>query len=102
WRGRSETKAAGELPELREVLLLSEDWNTLAGRMFTGVYNESGSDLTLRRRTGATTILAAPEPTVMIPSKGVALEIVGRAFPEDLAASDFNLGEGVTVVSAQR
>jgi quinohemoprotein amine dehydrogenase len=102
WRGRSETKAPGEAPELREVLLLSDDWNTLAGRIFTGEYNETGADVTLRRRTGATEVLAAVDPAVMVPSKGATLELDGRGFPDDLKATDFNLGEGVTVTAAKR
>ena len=102
WRGRSQAQTADEPPELREVLLLSEDWNDFTGRIFTGEYNEIGVDVRLHRRTRATAIHATKNPAVMIPSLGHPLELEGEGFPADLAAADFSLGAGITVTSAIR
>jgi len=102
WRGKSETLATGEAPVLREVLLLSDDWNTLHGRMYTGEYNELGLDITLHRRSDQTRIFAIESAQLVIPSKGNEIELLGTGFPSRLPAEDFHVGAGVTVQSVER
>ncbi|MBK7876829.1 MAG: quinohemoprotein amine dehydrogenase subunit alpha [Planctomycetes bacterium] len=102
WRGKTETTSAGEEPELREALLLSEDWNELRGRLFTGEYSEVGLDVTLRRRTALTGIASIDDAAVAIPSSARVLDVRGSGFPAALAAADFHAGEGVTITAAER
>lgn len=102
WRGRSTTLASGEAPSLREVLLLSEDWNTMHGRLYTGEYNELGMDVTLHRRSDQTRIFAIENGQLVIPSKGTEIELIGTGFPSRLSAGDFHIGAGVTVQSVER
>ena len=105
WRGRSELKgdAAGVRPgPLKEVLLLNDSWDHMKGRLFNGAYNEFGIDIALHRHTGATRIFGATKPAVMIGIENHTVELIGEAFPSDLVAADFNLGEGVTVHAARR
>ncbi len=102
WRGRSETTAPREPAELREVLLLDEGWETLTGRIFTGDHNELGWDVSLYRRSEETRLFTADEAALKAPSSGNSVFLFGTGFPEDLAASDFTLGAGVTVTGARR
>ncbi len=102
WRGRSETTAPREAPELREVLLLDETWGSMRGRIFTGEHNEFGIDVTLHRRVAEPRIFGADDAAVMIPSTGHRVLVHGSGFPEDLSAEDFHLGDGVTVTAARR
>jgi len=102
WRGRSTGDAAGEAPELREVLLLSDDWNELDGRIFSGEYNEIGADVKLLRRTGVTSIERVENPALAIPSQANALVLLGENFPSDLAIADFHVGDGVSVTKVER
>jgi quinohemoprotein amine dehydrogenase len=84
------------------VLLLSEDWSTFEGRLFTGEYNEIGFDVRLFRRNGATAIRAVENAAVRVPSTGHELFVTGEGFPEGLTAADFHLGEGVKVTRVER
>lgn len=101
WRGTSETFAPGEAPLLRETLLLSEDWSTMKGRIFTGEYHELGVDVTLHRRAGTARVFDAVERAVMIGSESARLELLGTGFTRDLAPGDFHLGQGVTVTGVE-
>ena len=104
WRGRSRPAAGtpGDEPaELREVMLLSADWNSFKGRCFYGGYSELGMDVTLHRHMGATQIFASDEPAIA-PSKDAAVVLRGTGFPADVAPQDFHLGAGVTVTDVRR
>ncbi len=102
WRGRSTTSAPREPETLREVLLLSEDWTRFEGRVFTGGYNELGLDVTLHRHSGAPQIFALDHASLMIPSEGNVVDVIGTGFPEGLVAADFHVGDGVTVTALER
>jgi quinohemoprotein amine dehydrogenase len=102
WRGRTQSSAAGEPPELRDALLLSEDWNTLSGRMFTGEYNELGLDLRATRAIPGTEITGIDTPALLIPSHDQRVVLRGRAFPEELSPFDFQFGAGVQVKGVER
>ena len=101
WRGRSETTAPREPTELREVLLLDEEWKTLKGRIFTGEHHELGMDVSLFRRDEVPRIFGADGASLQIPSRGNTLTVHGTGFPRDLTAEDFSLGEGLTVTRAR-
>lgn len=101
WRGRSTDPAPGGRT-WREVLLLDERWDTLKGRFFTGDYDEFGIDVSLHRRRGAPRVLAIARPFVTVPAESQPLDVHGESFPESVAASDFQLGLGVTVARVER
>ncbi|MBI5364735.1 MAG: quinohemoprotein amine dehydrogenase subunit alpha, partial [Planctomycetes bacterium] len=102
WRGKCETKLPGEEPELREALILSEEWNELAGRLFTGEYSEIGLDVKLRRRIAIVQITSVDDGAVAIPSATRVVDVRGDGFPSDLAAADFHAGDGVAITAAER
>lgn len=104
WRGRSRPapgSPGSEPAELREVMLLSEDWNTFKGRCFHGGYSELGTDVTLHRHTGATQVFASDGPAIA-PSRGSQIVLRGTGFPADAGPRDFHLGAGITVTDVRR
>ena len=48
WRGRT-TVGGDDSTSLREVMFVDRDWQSIAGRWFTGDYDELGMDVTLTR-----------------------------------------------------
>ena len=102
WRGRSSSTAPGEFESLREVLLLDESWIHMTGRLFTGEYNELGIDVELLRIGDSPGILGAFGGEIAVPSEGNEVEILGCGFKDGLDASDFHLGQGLTVTAARR
>ena len=105
WRGRSRPvpgSPEGEPPQLREVLLLGADWNTLKGRLFTGDHDELGMDLSLYRHVGQPRIFSADDAAVPSATKRHVLTLHGEAFPEDLIPADFHLGRGIDVLAVDR
>ncbi len=100
WRGRS--SGEGDEESWREVLLLDDSWNAMKGRLFWGAYSEIGIDVDLMRLTGTPRIFAVQNGALPIPSQSHRLTVLGDGFPEDLAAGDFSLGQGITVKNAVR
>ncbi len=93
WRGRS-TVAGSDDTSLREVLSLERDWQTMSGRWFTGGYDESGIDVTLRR-AGNFTVLHGVSPTALrVGTSGQQVRIFGTGFQNPVSV---DLGPGVTV-----
>ena len=94
WRGRS---SAADGATLREVMSIDRDWQQMSGRWFTGDHDEVGLDITLRR-VGSEPIVAGVHPAaVRLPADGVSLTIYGANLPADVAATEVDLGPGVTV-----
>lgn len=103
WRGR--TKGGRGTPktepeELREVLLLSDDWNRMKGRLFTGGYNELGMDVELHRHTGAPRVFTVDGP-VQTPASDAEVVVRGESFARDVKPADFHLGKKVSVKVAK-
>ena len=99
WRGRTRGKDG---VNWREVLLLDDQWQKFTGRVFTGNYDEIGFDVTLDRDLGRTRILALGNASVPVPAKDHALDVYGEGFGADVQASDFFIGQGLTVTGAER
>lgn len=112
WRGRTTATtgavegtrelAMEEDGDLREVLLLNEDWTSLSGRFFTGGYDEIGADVTLTRNRGAPEILGVEGGALRTHSEGQPLTVLMHNIPDDVSAADFHLGAGTTIVAAAR
>jgi len=93
WRGRSEGTA---LLDLREVLALSDDGSTLEGRFFRGEYGELGLDIKMVR-LGSDVRIAGVSPKAVAASSTATIRIAGANFPASVAASDIDLGPGLSV-----
>ncbi len=94
WRGRSEGTS---LLDQREVLSLSDDGSTLLGRFFRGEYGELGLDVRMVR-LGADARIAGVFPKALaVGAASTPLRVVGANFPPSVAASEIDLGPGVSV-----
>ena len=94
WRGRSDP---GRETELREVMMVERDQREMAGRWFTGAYDEIGPDVTLRRVGGDPVITGVYPPAV---ERGGSVEV--RVFGGGLrpaSEDDLDFGSGVSVTS---
>lgn len=96
WRGRS-TLGGDDATSLREVMMVDRDWRTLAGRWFTGGYDEIGVDVTLTRVSREPVVLGLDRPSLKISSSAQSVRLYGANFPANLAATDVDFGRGVTV-----
>ena len=98
FRGRAR---GDRLEQRRAALLLSDDGQTLTGRLFSGRFGEDGLDVTLTRATGGVQIAAAWPPAGRTGATATGVRILGAGFGEDAAAS-LDFGAGVTVENARR
>jgi len=102
WRGRSQVSSGTQPAELREVLLLSEDWQSMRGRLFAGEYNELGIDVQLERAASAPRVDCAPNAALLVPGAGQTLDVLARGLSTVPAAAEFSLGQGVSVSAVER
>ena len=94
WRGRS---TSPEHFSAREVLFVSRDRDEIAGRWFTGAYDERGIDVTLRRVGPEPMITGVYPPAVPVTAGEATLRLFGANLPEGLDAASIDLGAGLTV-----
>ena len=92
WRGRTDP---GSDSELREVMMVERDLREMSGRWFTGAYDETGPDVTLRR-VGGDAVLSGVYPRALRRGGTVSVTMYGGSLPSG-APADIDLGEGVTV-----
>ncbi|HJO04455.1 MAG TPA: quinohemoprotein amine dehydrogenase subunit alpha [Acidobacteriota bacterium] len=99
WRGRSGAEG-NPVGSLREVMFVERDWRTMAGRWFTGAYNEIGIDVTLHRAD--VPLIAGVYPEALR-SDGLVneLTIFGANLPADVTAADIDLGPGIEVTEVR-
>lgn len=95
WRGRS-MEGDADRTGMREVMLLDRNQRELAGRWFTGGYDEIGMDVTLTRLGGDPVVLGMDRPGLQT---GVTREVQihGANFPSQIAPAAIDFGRGVTV-----
>jgi quinohemoprotein amine dehydrogenase len=106
WRGRSTTKdrattptptnAGGNPQELREVMWVAPDQNSMEGRWFWGAYQEFGFDVTLSRAGEGPRVIGTDVSRLKTGSTGQRVRIFGDNFSH-VAAGDVDFGHGVTV-----
>ena len=94
WRGRS---TSPEHFSAREVLFVSRDRDEVAGRWFTGAYDERGIDVTLRRVGPEPMITGVHPPAVPVTAGETTLRLFGANLPDGLDAGAIDLGAGLTV-----
>lgn len=90
WRGRSN---AGQNRQLREVMFVERDLQTIFGRWFTGAYDEFGPDVTLRR-IGSGPVLSGVQPKALPRGSTSSVTLYGANLQN---VSDLDFGEGVSV-----
>lgn len=98
FRGRAQ---GDRLEQRRAALMLSDDGQTLTGRLFSGRFGEDGLDVTLVRAAGGVQIAAAWPPAGRTGTTVAGVRILGAGFGADAAAS-LDFGAGVTVENARR
>ena len=94
WRGRS---TSPEHFGAREVMFVSRGRGEMAGRWFTGAYDERGIDVTLRRAGSEPLVTGVWPPAVPASAGEVTLRLFGANLPEELDAAAIDLGAGLTV-----
>jgi quinohemoprotein amine dehydrogenase len=95
WRGRSSDEV-GSGDTLREVMFVERDWRSMAGRWFTGAYDEIGIDVTMQRAD--VPLVTGVHPVAL--RTGAEMEevtIYGANLPSDLDASEIDFGPHVVV-----
>jgi quinohemoprotein amine dehydrogenase len=95
WRGRS-FEGGSDKEGMREVMMLDRSQQELMGRWFTGAYDETGIDVTLRRLGGDPMVLGA-DRTALQTAATREVQIHGANFPAGLTAAAVDFGPGVTV-----
>ncbi len=98
FRGRGQ---GDRLQERRAALMLSDDGQTLTGRLFRGRFGEDGLDVTLSRAAGGAQLAAAWPPAGRHGATTTGIRIIGAGFGED-AAGSLDFGAGITVENARR
>lgn len=98
WRGRSSGAGLGEL---REVLMLSDDGSTMAGRGFHGAFGELGVAIRLDRLGDDPRVATMVPPSVRAGASQQRVVVSGANLPADIEAADVSLGHGVTVSSVE-
>lgn len=97
WRGRSfaGSNSNGQTG-MREVMFVERNQRELSGRWFTGAYDETGIDVTLRRIGNDPLVLGLDSSGLQ---SGVTREVQihGANFPANVAPSAIDFGPGVTV-----
>ena len=96
WRGRSNP---GGADELREVMFVERDQQSMSGRWFRGDYDEIGPDVTLRRM-GSGAVVAGVYPSALERGSTVDVRVYGGGLTA-ASAADLDFGVGVSVASVQ-
>jgi quinohemoprotein amine dehydrogenase len=103
WRGRSKgstpaTAAPDDLSkEMREAMWISPDQLGAEGRWFFGEYQEFGADVKMVRASTEPTLVGVDRTMLKIGSQTNRIRLIGDNLPANVAASDLDLGSGVTV-----
>jgi quinohemoprotein amine dehydrogenase len=96
WRGRT-TVGGDDNTSLREVMFIERDWQSIAGRWFSGAYDELGLDVTLTRIGPAPIITGVDRVALRRSTASQPVRIHGANLPSALTPREIDLGRGVTV-----
>ena len=95
WRGRS-TIGGDDATSLREVMSVDRDWQSIAGRWFSGSYDEMGADVQLTR-IGRNPVMLGVEPRAVVRGATAEVRIFGANLPNTATPRDLDFGQGLTV-----
>jgi quinohemoprotein amine dehydrogenase len=96
WRGRS-ADAADDPGTWREVAFIERTLQEIKGRWFTGAYDETGIDVTLRRVTNDPLVSGTDVSSLRSGTTAQRVRVYGVNLPASLAAADIDFGQGVKV-----
>jgi len=96
WRGRS-ADAADDPGTWREVAFIERTLQEIKGRWFTGAYDETGIDVTLRRVTNDPLVSGTDVSLLRSATTNQRVRVYGVNLPSSLAAADIDFGQGVKV-----
>src|SRR6185503_12304623 len=99
WRGRT-TVGGDDNTSLREVMFVDRGWQSIAGRWFTGAYDELGLDVTLTRIGRDPMIVGLDRKGIKRGASAQPVRVIGENLPANVSAADVDLGPGVKVTSA--
>ncbi|MGB0543451.1 MAG: quinohemoprotein amine dehydrogenase subunit alpha [Longimicrobiales bacterium] len=94
WRGRSNPGAADEL---REVMFVERDQQSIWGRWFRGDYDEIGPDISMQRATGGT-VVSGVYPRALEQGASTEVTVYGVGLSD---GSELDFGAGITVGSTR-
>jgi len=96
WRGRS-ADGADDPGTWREVAFIERSGQEIKGRWFTGPYDETGIDVTLRRVSADAVVTGTDVASLKTASSGQRVRIFGANLPARVAPADVDFGQGVKV-----
>jgi quinohemoprotein amine dehydrogenase len=96
WRGRS-ADSPDDPGAWREVAFIERNGQEIKGRWFTGSYDETGIDVTLRRVSNDALVTGTDVSALKVSGSGQRVRIYGANLPARLAPADVDFGQGVKV-----
>lgn len=96
WRGRS-ADTPDDQGLWKEVLFIERNGQEIKGRWFTGEYDETGIDVTLRRVATDPVVTGLDVFSLKSSSANQRVRVFGANLPERVVARDIDFGQGVTV-----
>jgi quinohemoprotein amine dehydrogenase len=96
WRGRS-ADTPDDPGTWREVLFIERNGQQISGRWFTGAYDETGIDVTLRRVSNDPVVSGTDVSALKTAATAQRVNIYGANFPESVAATAIDFGQGIKV-----
>jgi quinohemoprotein amine dehydrogenase len=104
WRGRSTDPSmrATDTVGLREVMFVEPGWEEMSGRWFTGAYDETGMDVSLKKIGPGPIVVGTAPRALRSGTRGVDVTIFGANFPRGMTPAAIDFGPGVTVAQIVR
>jgi quinohemoprotein amine dehydrogenase len=96
WRGRS-ADAPDDPGTWREVEFIERNGQQITGRWFTGAYDETGIDITLRRVATDPVVSGTDVSALKTSTSNQRVRIYGANFPASVQPADVDFGQGVRV-----
>jgi quinohemoprotein amine dehydrogenase len=96
WRARS-ADTPDDPGTWREVAFIERNGQQITGRWFTGAYDETGIDITLRRVASDPLVTGTDVSALKTSTSNQRVRIYGANFPATVQPADIDFGQGVRV-----
>jgi quinohemoprotein amine dehydrogenase len=96
WRGRS-ADGPNDPGTWKEVAFIERTGQQITGRWYTGAYDETGIDVTLRRVANDPVVMGTDVSALNKGSSTQRIRIYGANFPQNVTADAIDFGQGVNV-----
>jgi quinohemoprotein amine dehydrogenase len=97
WRGRS-ADTPDDQGNWREVEFIERNGQQITGRWFSGAYDETGIDITLRRVATDPVVSGTDASALKTATSNQRVRIYGANFPASVQPAEIDFGQGVKVV----